>query len=438
MKSIKTLLVVAVGIAWGASYGQEADLGASFSRVWFARGKQEGTNISTTEPLVGIEIKVSQLALAIHEQYKKDAPKVSDVSKKLLALFAEDDESALKGLFRIQRTDYKPQYSTPIKPFLSEDKKTIILVLPSSKGTEDDESLSNSINASYELFFELAYFVGPKSLPNLSGETVKHKDKLTFTGRGSVTGSTNFAQQDTKLIDTGNPAAKSQRTAFAIGFKGVANPLQGAIFRKERSYYDFKIDGVLTEKTNDQQSRISLSFEGVTNVWGMPGTVSTRTFRYDTSQHARQQSLLYDIGWKWGDNRADGVGFIPSSDAEGTFTMNFGVQVGGIFFKRITGVTDPVKMRKWLVRPRVTVACNDFLKGQGGLLALSGKATLYAVSKDLGGADTFNGYAEEFDLTAKFGPDNQQITFSVSGGRNRSQDFAKVSPTYSFGLAYKF
>ncbi|MBI1334577.1 MAG: hypothetical protein GC165_17040 [Armatimonadetes bacterium] len=442
---------------------QEADLGASFSRVWFARGKpvssksevnsfgidqtQSSSSSVTlrtvpTEPLVGIEIKISALSLAIHENMKKNFLKVSEISKLLTDIVKNGTLGGVdsRGLFTIRRTDYEMAYTTPIRPFLSKDKKSIVLVLPSTKGTNQDEALSNSINASYEVTFELKYFMSPKKYVKveLAGDTIKHKDPLSLTGRGAVSASTDFAKQDTKLIDTGSPAATGQRTKFAITYKGVANSFQTAIFRGERSYYDFSLDGVLTELSHDKQSRISLGFAGVTNVWSIPGTISTRAVNIDTSQHARQQSVLYDIGYKWGDRRVDGKGFIPGDEVDDTMTINLGIQLGGIFFKRIEGVPDPDKLRRWVVRPRLTIAFKDLLKGDGGLLSLSGSGTLYAVSADLGGADTFNGYGEEFNVSLKFGPDNQQIAFTISGGRNRAQDFVKVAPTYSLGLAYKF
>ena len=477
---------MAVGIAWGASYAQDHNFGASFNRAWFIRGHDDFVRHPATldngqaekravisEPLVGIEVSVEQLSqdlsalLSIKVKPGRNRssgeatpiPQISGVIKKMID-GGQGNFLSIKqvlgdiGLTEKERLKNCDSYT----PFLNDDGKTIVIIANKVHLDEEKEKIAlasgekvghyvknPSVNGSYVLFVDLAKILvelnkqldGKDYEVNSTKATISSKP-VSWKNRGSVSVNTNFAQQDTTLINTGNPTAKSQRTAFSVGFKSASNPLQGRFFPHEKSNYDFSISGVLTGETNDKQSRISLAYTGVTNMLSTSGLLSTRTFQFDTSQHARQQSFLYDIGWKVGDARLDGTKFVPLDKVDGDFTFNFGIQLGYIFFKSIQNVDPPDKKTKWMVRPRFTVGFNNLLHSDGSLISLSGKASLYAVSKSLGGADKFTGYAEEFELALKFGPENQQLALSVSGGRNRSQDFVKVAPTYGLGLNYKF
>ena len=436
--------------------GQSDGFGAAISRVWFLKSSDESTyngkfqknfelTAASTDPLIGIEIPVAKLALFINGLYKDDAPKVSYLSEKLVEAIKAAKGSALfsvqKNVFVLGRANpRKPNYQNHFEPFLTKDKETIVVVLPSrpkDRGSENDLS-DNSINASYDVFFDLDEFCRFMDRPNIKGKSsIVHKG-LALKGRGTLSVSTDFAEQDATLIGT-SVTAPSTRTKVSFGYKGISNPLQGRLFRDERSYYDFSISGILTSNTRDTKSQIVVGFDGATNILPISGTVTTTSIRYETSQSVRQQSFIYDLGWKMGDNRANGIGFVPINEIDETFTLNFGIQLGYRTIRELSGVPSPDRSSQIMVRPRITLGIHDLFKsGDNSLLSLSGNLSLYAVSKGLGGADTFSGYGEEFDLAIKFGPETGQLVFSVSGGRNRSQDFVKVIPTYGLGISYKF
>lgn len=450
--------------------GIKADLGVSFTQVWFKglRAKILPTVINRLQitgdpgkrqfifgskdvpvmtgpctPLVSLMVNKVKLANAIRANTKgKVDPQLLD--QKITGIAA--DEGA--ALFEVVTDDLEPRLCFVVA--LQPTDEAICLILNGNC----------SYNDGYVVKFDLSRFLKdvPGALP--TGPALINNKTTHLTNRISVSLTTNLAQQDTSLIkvkrdQNGNfekkdgayvyQTAKAFEPKFEIKYAAQTNPLQNSLL-PEHSYYEATLGGQLSENRFDQKSAIMLQLSGCTDLFGRPkGWMPFTGIRVETSQSLRQLTAVYEIGYRSGDKRIDGNRYVPVSDCKAPVYLEIAAQAGGSWFRNIEDVPMPKRMKMLILRPRIRLGMEKFLKTDGSLLTVTGYADIYGVSRNLGGADDpvgqndpRTGWKSTFELAIVLGSDAQNITFKISGGDNPAQGFLPTKPSYSIGLAYKF
>lgn len=433
LMKINHLLVLLTISLSALGRGQEViktKLGGKFTKVWFGQPGLTG-NAKALEsfPLVGIDFSPDVLLKRIVAATSLPIEGTA-LAKAFKTEFLGTSWSDA-SLFCIERGGVEACQVT--YQYYDEDAEMLHLVLAGP---------GNSYNASYTIKFRLSDFLKKYGLVSGMPDTLLHDDtELVLSNRVSVELGTNLQRAKTTLITTAKDEADAATLSFDMTIKGFANPLARPIFggKPTGSFHDFNLSAVLSENNLDSQSRIQASLIGSTGFLALKNAVSLSGARVTTSQNARQVDVAYDFAWRFGDKRAKGKWFTSNENVLETLYAELGVQVGGSFYKRVKGVTDPERFQQFLARPRLRLGVHEKnLFSPYMNLVLSGYLDLYGVFGRYGGSETFDGIGRVFAIEVGLGPKSNRISFTAEGGQNPAQGFVNIRPTYSLKYKFKF
>ena len=455
------------------------DLGASIKRVWF-RGDtvivdKSGGNAKpdaataaagssgvqglpdTSTPLVGIEIDLDKLALAIDDQLGTDSNSIKSGGavngiRELLKAHAKDPAmwSVYKAIDDTKPCDIlavfvesKAQQSSA----QTEGKSGLVLILGPTWRFDD----------AYKVHFELSQFLRlTPAKDEADGFKPIVSRPVSWTGRFTLAMSTDFSTKPTTLISgqfVGGKFVGTSTKAVQVGFSATYDGFPNFIRRvlPEHSFDVASLDGTISENRLDQASRISFEMSGVTDVYGRPRDAAVMTgLEFDTSQSLREQTMYYEVGLRLGDARtsAPDGGYVPSDKALCPVYIETALQVGGSRINPIADVPAPQRDWQFIVRPRARLGFSN-LSGapceKKPIAQLTGYFDVYEVSKDVGGADDAEGFpAARVGLKGHFlgalTVDFRYLTLalSVEGGTNPAQGFVDIPTTYGLKVGFKF